>query len=780
MRLVYIAVGWTVGLLLGLNGTFDLSLWLAMAAFLALLVILAWRTPAYRILNIAFLAFALGGLRASFVPQTSAIAAYNNTGGLTIEGVVTTDPDNRDERIQLQVDIDTLILGADVYDMGGRVLVYAPSTADVRYGDRVRVTGLLITPAEYDTFSYADFLAREGVFSIMQNAAVEVMSSGYGSPIYAALYDVRRQANAAINDFLPEPQAGLLAGILLGNERGISRDLQDDFNAVGAAHIVAISGFNMAIISGVVMGLLSGIISRKWLRAFLGLAVIVLYTLFVGASATVVRAAVMSSVLIIGQNLGRKTYVPATLAFVALVMSLQKPTVLLDIGFQLSFFATLGLALFATPLTERFNVLLQRIFPSSVAVPLGKFLGEPLVVSVAALMTTLPLIVLYFNRLSVVTLLVNLLVVPIQSWLMIIGGAAVLLVFVPPLAQFLYWLDMILLSWTIGVVRLFARLPFADVEFRIDRRVILLYFVVLIGWAFMHATQPDWWLRLGRFVRRQSVLSAVIFAGFSTTILMGAVAMSRPDGKLHVWMLDVGHNNAVFAQTPGGAQILVDGGRFPSRLLTAIGDRMPFTDREIEVLVITQPDEFEIGALAAVLERYDIGVVLWNGQPNQSEAFSQLQAELARHEVVIVRAGYTLNFDDGVRLEVLHPHEQPALTDDIDENTLVLRLGLGDISFLLTSDLSREGQAALMENGQWPLATVLQLPQHGTARSLGDSFLQAVQPQAVLIQTDRANRRGDPDSDILARLDNVPIFRTDEGGTLHLWTDGKTLEAAAN
>lgn len=291
----------------------------------------------------------------------------------------------------------------------------------------------------------------------------------------------------------------------------------------------------------------------------------------------------------------------------------------------------------------------------------------------------------------------------------------------------------------------------------------------------MRATQPTWALALGRFIRQRAVFAAALLAGTSTIILTVAVYLSRPDNHLHVWFLDVGHSNAVLVQTPRGAQILVDGGRFPSRLLTAIGDRLPFNDREIEVLVITQPDEFDTGALTAVLNRYDIGVAVTNGQPNLGETFTQLQDMLADHQVVTVSAGYTLDIDDGVQVEVLHPQTTPELDDSMDDHTLALRLSYGAVSFLLTSDLSQDGQIALLDAGQWPAVSVIQLPQHGTVRSLNETFLTIVQPQVVILQSDAANRRGDPDADVLGLLGDVPVFRTDQGGTIHLWTDGRDL-----
>jgi len=781
MRLVYLAFGWTAGILLAANhtgGTTVISvIWLGLALLACVSAWLLWSETSQRIAGVTLVAFALGGLRMSLVPATSDIARYNNMGGLTIEGVVVSEPDVRDTQTQVQVAAETITRAGQTHETQGRVLVRVPRSTAVQLADRVRATGLLIAPAEFDTFSYADFLARSGVFSIMRNASLEVLES---DPVRTGLVSLKAQAGHHIARSLPEPQAALLTGILLGNESGIAPELDEAFSRVGASHIIAISGFNMVILSGAIMGLLRRLRLSDRKAAVIGIVVIAVYTLFVGANAAVVRAAIMSSLLIIGTAIKRKTYVPASLAFVACVMSLIHPLVLWDISFQLSFFATLGLALYADPLARYFDALLVRLFPRSFARSVSGFLSEPLIVTLAVQITTLPIIALYFSRLSLVSILTNLLIVPVQAAVLILGIVATLTAFMMPgVAQILYWYDLILLTWTTEVVRTLARLPFADVEFQVDPRLITIYFVLLIGVALMHATQPAWALRVGRFLRQRTVVSTTAFAGIATFFLIGAVYFSRPDGKLHLWLLDMGHSNAALIQTPGGAHILVDGGRFPSRLLTALGDRLPFNDREIDVLAITQPDENEYGALSAVLNRYDVGVVVTNGQPNLSPAYISLQEQLADHEQVVATAGYTLTMDDGVALEVLHPHEQPTISDGLDDSALVLRVRYGNLSFLLTGDLSEAGQEALLNAGQWPLATVFQVPRHGSIRSLNAAFLAAVQPQVALLQLDPANLRGDPNPDILALLGDIPLFRTDEHGTIHLWTDGETLWIAA-
>ncbi|NJL54649.1 ComEC/Rec2 family competence protein [bacterium] len=781
MRLVYITLGWTAGILLAAREMVQPpAVWLVLAAFLLLLAWLTRNDPPYRLANLALFALTLGGFRYALLPGPGDLAALNNTGGLTLAGVIIDAPDQRDDRTQFRLQVESYTQGGVTTPVNGLALVQAPRLADVRYGDRVTATGELITPAEFDTFSYADFLARQNVFSILPNAEVTRISGGHGVIWRSRLLDLRQQALASINRYLPEPQAGLLAGILLGVEQGIAPEVREAFNATGASHIIAISGFNMALIAGLLMG--SGAqpdSERSWLRVGFGLAILALYTLFVGANAAVVRAALMSSLLVIGSKLRRETFVPASLALAALLMSAQDPNVLWDISFQLSFAATLGLALFTTPLQRGLDTLLRRTLPGSGQM-LGRLLQEPLVVTLAAQITTLPLIVLYFERVSLVTLLVNLLILPAQPFILIAGGAATLLALMSPLlagiTQAAYGIVYVLLAWTTEIVRGFGALDFADAALRIDPIWIILYFTLLVGWAMMHATQPDIWLQLARFVRRQAVLTAVIVGSLATVLLTGTIAFSRPNGCLHVWFLDMGHSNAVLVQTPGGAQLLVDGGRFPSRLLTALGDRIPFHDREIEVLIVTQPDAFDIAALPAVLERYQIGVALTNGQPNLGEAAIALNDALAGTQVMTVTAGYTLAFDDGVLVEVLHPQQQPTIEDDLSDGVLVLRITYGDVSFLLTSDASVSAQQAMLESGQWPLATVMQLPAHATARSLDHDFLAAVQPSAFAVHIDRANRRGDPDADTLALLpQDLPVYRTDESGTLHFWTDGVRL-----
>jgi competence protein ComEC len=775
MRLVYVTLAWCAGILLAASTQVtNCPFWIVVSLFAATAALFAWRRRERRALHILLLLLALGGLRYALVPASSLLAAYNGSGGLTVEGIIDSEPQPRNDRVRFLVAAQQVTQAGQTYATSGLVLVDTPATADFAYGDRVRVTGDMFRPPTYDNFSYADYLARTGVFSQMSYASTEIVGSGFGSSIVTALLQFKAQARTNIENALPEPYSGLLMGILLGDERNIAPEVEDAFARTGAAHVIAISGYNMVIVSGIVLESLKRLKVRPRRAAYATIVIVALYTLFVGASASVLRAALMSILLIIGENIvRRKTFLPASLAFAAFALSLWNPLTLYDVGFQLSLFATLSIVLFSDPLTRTMQRGLDRALPPSVAQPIGAFLASTLIVSLAAQILTLPLITLYFERISVVSLLVNVIIVPIQPPILILGGLATLIAFIAPVvAQALYLATLLPLAWTTGVVRAFADLPFAEAAAQLPPRLVALFFSVVIGLAMLQATQPDWLTRLGSFVRRRPTMIATSLSVAALLTLVGTLFAARPDGYLHVWLLTMGHSNAILVQTPGGAQILVDGGRFPSSLLLALGDRLPFNDRSLEVVAVTQPDEFDYGALTDVLARYPAELVLTNGQPNLAAQYANLQAAFGGATVIEAVSGYSVDFSDGSQLEVLSPETTPALEDDLDDGALVLRLRYGEMSFLLTGDASSSNQHAMLDNGIDVSANALVLPQHGAPGSLSDDFLAAVAPQMVLLQSDPANRLNHPDPDTLLKVEGIPLYRTDISGVIHLWTDG--------
>ncbi len=782
MTIVYLTLSWVAGIALGQQTSeAPQMVWWGLALLAAAGAVVRRRDQVHRLLLACLALGSLGILRmnaASAPPGPEALDRYNDRGWRSFEGIIIAEPDVRDQQVNLRVAVDVTSHFEEQAVVHGTALVQAPRYGDYAYGDRVRFSGTPLTPPEFDTFSYRDYLARQGVYTLVPNAEVAVLSRGHGNPLMQALLSLKRQAQALIADSLPEPQASLLTGILLGVETGIAPDVRDAFNATGASHVIAISGFNMTLIAG----LLSRLLALAWprrrtLTVILSAAAILTYTVFVGADPSVVRAAIMSILLILAPLFRRRTYVPASLAFAALVMSALDPFVLWDVGFQLSFAAVLGMALFVAPLEDALHHGLSRWFAADTARQLLRLLNEPLVVTLAAQITTLPLIALYFGRLSLSSFLVNFLILPVQAPLLILGGLATLIgLVIAPLAQPLYWGAWLFLTWTVAVVRFFAGLG-GDLTAQIDGRLVALFFLGILLGAILQGTRPGWLGRVGPLLRGRRLAVLLMGVGAAMGAMLWLAAAALPDGLLHVHFLDSGHSNAVLIETPNGAHILIDGGRYPTRLLTALGDHLPFWDREIELLILTQPKDAQFAAIPAVLERYRVGQVLTNGERSETENFQALEQMLAARHIptLPVYAGYTVETSEGVRLSVLHPPAPPAEDSDPNDEGLVLRLTYGEASFLLTPDLSDKAEGALVTSGQWLHGTVLQLAAHGSDRVSGEAFLTAVAPQAAVVQVDPGNRYGHPAQSVIERLGAVPLYRTDEHGEISFTTDGRTL-----
>ena len=240
------------------------------------------------------------------------IAYFNDRGRVELTGVLVEPPDIRDKTINLTVRVETMRLpvvgpGEDaVQEMEGLVLVQTSPGGDWVYGDRLVIRGELQTPSESGDFSYRDYLARQRILSLMTYAQVERIGVDAGNPIRARLYGLRRRGFDTLQVLFPSPESDLLAGILLGLDEGLSPAVAGSvFDARETTHIIAISGFNMAILAGLFSGITARLFGRKWgaAAAILGISG---YTVLVGAEAAVVRAAIMGALGVFGGMFGRR------------------------------------------------------------------------------------------------------------------------------------------------------------------------------------------------------------------------------------------------------------------------------------------------------------------------------------------------------------------------------------------------------------------------------------------------------------------------------------------
>jgi competence protein ComEC len=276
-----------------------------------------------------------------------------------------------------------------------------------------------------------------------------------------------------------------------------------------------------------------------------------------------------------------------------------------------------------------------------------------------------------------------------------------------------------------------------------------------------------------KFVTGSRLLLAVLFLSVVTV----AALAQMPDGRLHVWFLDVGQGDAVFIQTPDGRQILIDGGPSPSALASELGAVMPFWDRSLDLVILTHPDSDHAAGLIPLFDRLAVDAALDALAPGdpQGAAWRNATANVSRQSVARGAQAQT----GRLTLNVLSPAAIPGNAETGNDDSLVLRLEYGATSLLLTGDAEAEAEREMLASGLPLRSDALKVGHHGSNASTSPEFLAAVQPRLAVISVGADNRFGHPAPDLLARLAGVEILRTDAHGRIELISDGRSWTVRA-
>jgi competence protein ComEC len=642
---------------------------------------------------------------------------------------------------------------------------------------------------------YGQYLARVGAWGTLEADRLTVEPGP--ADLGRGLERLRRSAGDALAKVLPEPEAGLAAGILVGLRDRVDRDVAAAFTTAGVSHVVAISGWNIAIVAAAIASMAGRMHRRR--RAIVTAVAIAAYIAFAGASPSVLRAGAMAGVVLIARESGRASRAAAALGWAAAVLLIADPRLIGDAGFQLSSLATAGLIAWATPVTAWIDRVTRGRLPG--------WLSENLGVSLAAQAATLPVILASFGRLALVAPAVNLVVVPIVAPAMAAGivalmGGLLVGVGLPT------WLGAILAApgWVafrlmIAIVDVGAAVPFASVT--LEPAIGTALGIVLTAGAAVafivrrrlatdgavqvapraqstsavathgHARNPP-----GRPPQpaRHALLARLSIAALVTTVVVtGAVAITRPPGVARVVILDVGQGDAILVEGARGGRLLVDGGPDPGRLLVALDRRVPPWDRRIDVLILSHPHEDHVAGLAQLLERYRVGRVFEPGMIGPGPGYAAWADRLGRPGAPgdgSLAAGDRLAVDE-IDLRVLWPvrgrvpRTPPDGGTGINNVSIVLLGQVDRRRFLLAGDVEQDIDPALLASGL-PHLDLLKVAHHGSKTATTQAFVDAVRPRIAVASAGAGNPYGHPARSTLDRLAAAGsrVLRTDRDGSV--------------
>ena len=686
------------------------------------------------------------------------IAAVSGTHAIV--GVVRDDGLRRGVLEQVDVEVETV----DRAPASGGLRLRLPARDEpIRAGERLAFLGRIEAPEATPDFDYAAFLRSRDIHALSQYPS-EVERRGQTHAGWRlALAALHRQAVEHIDRAFPEPESALAAGVLVGERGTLPPSDNDALRLTGTTHLVVVSGQNIALLLGVAISALTLVMSRR--RAAIAAIALLLvpYVLLVGADPPVVRAAIMSLGIALASVTGRRTPAWVYLVYAVGAMLAWDPRLARDVAFQLSATATAGVMLVAPPLRD----LVFARFPRA-AEGTRAALIETAATAVGASLAVLPVQVAAFERLTPWSVPANLVVAPLYEATFAASALAAVIGAWAPLAEAVGAVARFAPAAFLGVVRLLAQLPAAEVPLSLPLPFGVVFYAVLAGatWVMTrHAARAT--LLPALAPGRSSHLAGLVALAALAGGLWLAVLTPRP-ALASVTVLDVGQGLAILVED-GGRRVLIDAGPPDGAALRAL-PRVGATGG-LDAIVVSHVDADHAGGVPDLLRRLPVLEV-------RAAPDARLTGDV-RHEAIDI--GDRIRVSDRVQIEVLAPPSttRPAALNSTNDTGLVLLVRVGERRILLPADIERAGEQWLTRSGLDVRADAIVVPHHGSATSSSRELLDAVQPRVAVVSVGARNSYGHPNAEVLARYGGVRVYRTDESGDVALRSDGTRLWVAA-
>lgn len=434
----YFCFSFIFGIFLGSFFNFS-QFFIYLAGGLGLILIsVFWNNKKAVLFGFCVLFFALGIIK--IVASQTEIAdnqflkqnLYNKN--LTIIGRIINEPDKRDKIIRLTIgDIE---LSETHIKIPGKIIITASRYPEYGYGETLKIVGKLEEPPELEGFNYKDYLLKDGIYGQISFPKIEVAEKEYNFSvyknvlinIYSEILVFKNKARQSIRANFSPPYSSVLEGMILGDNGVISQDMKLKLNATGLRHIIAISGSHIVVLSGIIMSFILMLGFYRNQAFYLAIILLSLYIIISGLPASAVRAGIMGGLFLLAQKVGRKNCSSRGIVIACAIMLFINPLLLIyDVGFQLSFLASLGIIYLSPILNRYFNKWLKN----------SKNLKEILATTLAPQIFTLPILIFNFGNVSLVSPITNILIAPIVYGLMVFGFLAT---FLGMISNFLGWL----------------------------------------------------------------------------------------------------------------------------------------------------------------------------------------------------------------------------------------------------------------------------------------------------------------------------------------------------
>ena len=694
---------------------------------------------------------------------------------LEIEGEIASDPIVINDSIRFEISKNDIFFKDTLLYFEDKINVIVKKSAFVAfkeqrptYGDRIRISEVLRLPQEATTeglFNYKDYLEQQDVYAIVVVKHSEsILDIVQESKPFETILKMKHSIENYFYGDMEDKDASLLLAMLFGQQMRLEKSQKDSYIRCGIMHIFAVSGQQIGIAVLIFFMTMRILQVKQNITSGLTICFIILYAMLTGFNPSVMRASIVGICYMISFMIRREINPYNVLSFSAFILLLYDPRLLFNPGFQLSFVAVLGMLLMTSIISDaiRFKPYI---------------ISSLLSATIAAQIFTLPLVIYYFNVLSLIGYFSNLVIVPILFGIIYTAFFSLLFGFIiHPLGSIFNTFNAYLLYIIQASTDFFSSLPLAAINYPDLSFLAIFFYYFAIGFVLFTWNSEKWSKiqKRARLVILALVLILILFINFWVT---GSKGLS---GELKITFLDVGQGDCTYFEFPDGENMIVDGGQ------GQVGNYViePFLKdkgvNSIDCMILTHPDPDHLSGLCDVIKNFNIAMCFSNGAIQINPIYIDFLKYIKDKNInfKIVKRWDEIDYFKGVKIFILHPDEENFYIYSSNSQSIVFKLIYKDFSILMCGDIESEAEYNIIRERFDLKSDVLKVAHHGSSTSSTEKFLERVKPKITIIEVGHKNQFGHPNTEVLERLEKVgaKIYRTDLNGTIYLTTNGRKIE----
>ncbi|MDR7870199.1 MAG: DNA internalization-related competence protein ComEC/Rec2 [Tissierellaceae bacterium] len=667
-----------------------------------------------------------------------------------------------EEVLDREEDFSKYILSIDNVDNKStpkeRIILNVIGSKALEIGEKVYFSGELKLPKENTNpklFNYRLNLMTEKIYTTMTIKEHDIHKINRDN--ISTRYIVKTKFTDLVKDtfytYLSEDNASLMTSIFLGQSSYLKDEDIDTYRDMGLAHILAVSGLHIGIISGFITFVLSNLGIKRRVNVIITLSTIWIYGYLIGFPPSILRSSIMFSVLYLSQLIHEPYDSINTLSFAMFVLLLINPYYLFNIGFQLSFGATFSIIIFAPRIKHRFYPYINKL-TTSLASILGVQIG------------LFPFQAYYFNQINLLSIIANLVIIPIISFGLVLGFLMIVFGFLPFVSILIGFALNKILNFEVFLLDILKEVDIFNIKVFSPEIITIVIFYLMLFVIFGLINIKG----LNKFQVKTITISLIFVIIFNTYLIS-----NYENVELH--FIDVGQGDAILIRTKRADYLMDTGGSLFGDYNIAEGITLPYLQKlgiyELDGLFITHFDEDHSQGVPILLEELDIGYIFMSQLLNDYEMLNMISSSGVKS--LILKEGHQLKLDNDVFLDIIWPREDTFFNGN--NGSLVSILRSNGANILLTGDIEKEAEYRIKDHINYPI-DIIKAPHHGSNTSSTDAFIESIGPKDAIISVGRNNMYNHPSADVINRYDEygINIYRTDEMGLVKVVVDRNGYE----